>query len=865
MSISSNGEDFLNFGDDDHFDNTDDGGLSMDINDSMIGNSSTATILPNIPNEATDIRFVYDYDGYYYFQNDTQYYVLVAVGLTSCFLSICGSCIILYLILLNKYQRYRQQKQQQQQQQQQKQKQQKQRQKERLQSVLCLLKVLFLRGRQSVQVQQQQQLQEDGDQQERIEGQHQRQQQRQQSSRDELKQEHAQQPHAQPQPAQQSLTSQPSQPTASSKQQQVTGSSSLKRTRRRTRIRSQHTTTITTKSNTSNKNELLYHRLVMGLSFSDCIVSISLFLQAFFFPSTAQFPLTITNSSSTTSTTSGCNTILGFIYPFFISSYCYNCTLGVYFMLMVKYNWKQQQISRIMEPYIHILAFGVPLIYSSVCTYYKLFHMNPYLGICSPIPYPINCTYWDDMECYNNSQRAIPIVMIHDGISLVYVVTGLICTSIVYCTIRKRRKIRLRKEQQKQQQQQQQKTQEQQSPPDTQQCDDVDDDVEEQEEEEDSFQRRRRKKQQLLELQLQQQRQKQREYYQHSIGIQAIYYACAYMIGFVCFVIVEILKGIFAPKIKKYGIRVLGEEPSYYVATLLIWTFFPIQGFLNCIIFIRPRYQKWIQYYYLHEDTIRRRNSCGNAKQQLDDEGDEEGLRPYLSSSSCSSCRCRCSFSYASIWAFRMVLSGMPVPKPNDYSSSSVSKNKVIKDNHHLRRKSRGASRNSNHGASPSREDFSSNNNSNNNNNESHNSKAAALSSFPSSSSFSEGPVNYAAYDGVDDDLDMRMGGNSPILGDSMLLYDSILLGGSGSGSGGGGEHEGEETERNFDSSSDDYYCGHIGDDNDNKHSDKCDARGDDDDYNNIDTHHARRRQIIPESTSDDDDDDVETYEPLKT
>ena len=853
--FSSNGEDFLNDSrDDDHFDNTGNGGLSMDINDS-IGNGNVIT---NPGTSPQDAGFEYDYDGYYYFQNDTQYYVLVAVGLTSCFLSICGSCIILYLILLNKYQNYKTRRKHQQQGRQKKQ---------RLQRVLCLLKVLFLRGRhnvQKVQQQQQEQRQEDGDGDgERMEGQqHQRQQ---QSSQEDLKQAHARQTHAQPQPAQQLLTSQPSQAIASSNRQLV-GSPSMKGTKTRIRRRHNTTTTIRTKTtnSTSNKNELLYHRLVMGLSFSDCIVSISLFLQAFFFPSTAQFPLTITNSSSTTSTTSGCNTILGFFYPFFISSYCYNCSLGVYFMLMVKYNWKQQQISRIMEPYVHILAFGVPFIYSSVCTYYKLFHMNPYLGICSPIPYPINCTYSedDDMECYNNSEKAIPIVMIHDGIALVYFVTGLICTSIVYCTIRKTRKIRLQK--QLKQQQQQQKTQEQQQQqqqPDPQQSDVVDDDVEEQEEEGESF-RRRMRQQRLLELQLEQ-RQKQREYYQHSIGIQAIYYACAYMIGFVCFVIVEILKGIFAPKIKVYGIQVLGEEPSYYVAMLLIWMFFPIQGFFNCIIFIRPRYQKWIQYYYLHEDTIRIRRSCGNAQQQLDDEGDEEGRRPYLSSSSSSSsCRCCCSFSYGSIWAFRMVLSGMPVPKSNDYSSSSVSKNKLIKENLlPLRCQSR-ASSNRNHGATPSREDFS-----NNNNSESHNSKKLAALSRSRSSSFSDdgSAVNNAAYDGVDDDLDMIMVGGSPILADSMLLYDSILLGG------GGGEHEGEETERNYDDDDDDNSSLNDNDNNNNNNpnNDECETGNDYDHDANAPgrrRRRRRRRQIIPESTSDDDDyDDVETYEPLKT
>jgi hypothetical protein len=275
----------------------------------------------------------------------------------------------------------------------------------------------------------------------------------------------------------------------------------------------------------------VYHRLVFGMSISDLFFTSGLLLQPFLMPSETGFPFAIGNQTT-------CN-IMGFIAPFFVTSYCYSSFLGVYFMMMVRYNRKQKDLARLLEPWVHILAWGFPLVYAITVVSLQLINPNPYLGICNTIPYPIECTFLDDVECVR-AEMATFIVPVHDAISLLYVVISLVSTWLVYWTVRKQSRTMTRYN--------------------------VDGTINE--------------------------NQRKRE---RAVAIQAVCLSGAYLIGFNTIVSVELLKGIYSPKLS--GIGDLEDYPFFFVAEFLIWLLFPLQGFVNCLIYIRPRYQRWRNYF----------------------------------------------------------------------------------------------------------------------------------------------------------------------------------------------------------------------------------------------------------------------------
>eukprot|EP00934_Nitzschia_sp_Nitz4_P004153 Nitzschia sp. Nitz4//scaffold146_size56529//53231//54469//NITZ4_006582-RA/size56529-processed-gene-0.57-mRNA-1//1//CDS//3329536653//4143//frame0 len=276
-----------------------------------------------------------------------------------------------------------------------------------------------------------------------------------------------------------------------------------------------------------HKMDELYHRLILGLSVSDVLTTVGLTIQPYMLPRESGYPFAIGNQTTCT--------IVGILHPFYISSYCHNCALALYFMLMIRYGKKEKDIQRLLEPWCYIFAFGFPLIYTTVCASLGLFNPNPFMGLCNVFPYPADCTFIEDVECTRGKEAAF-MVPIHDATTLVLVVVGLVCTWMVFSTIQQRGRVMRRY----------------------------------------SFAG------QLDENQYAR---------QQDVSVQAIYYAFAYSIGFVTVVLTEILKGIYKPQLEVIGD--MANFPFFVAMTFLIWLFFPLQGLLNCIIYIRPRLKQW--------------------------------------------------------------------------------------------------------------------------------------------------------------------------------------------------------------------------------------------------------------------------------
>jgi len=78
----------------------------------------------------------------------------------------------------------------------------------------------------------------------------------------------------------------------------------------------------------------------------------------------------------------------GFVYMSIISTVVYNSALAVYFLLVVRYQWKEVDIKK-AERLMHILAIGIWLISGITCLALNLF--NPDYFICFIGTLPTNC------------------------------------------------------------------------------------------------------------------------------------------------------------------------------------------------------------------------------------------------------------------------------------------------------------------------------------------------------------------------------------------------------------------------------------------------------------------------------------------
>jgi hypothetical protein len=377
----------------------------------------------------------------------------------------------------------------------------------------------------------------------------------------------------------------------------------------------------------------LYHRLLVGLSVSDLILSFCLILQPIFLPAETGYIFAIGNTTTCA--------IVGFGYLFFIASYTYNCMLGVYFLATVRYQIPQATISKWLEPHGHLLAFAMPIAIGTSAAFFGLLNPNPFLGVCSLSPTNHECEWRDDiaveetsiittsnsMTNSNSTRNAttaptpIPTIsgeqQTEDGVALVpvcenqdqylilnsvldyyaltMVVIGLICTIFVYWTVKRRYRA---------------------TGPTNTNCNDnntlsdttppscnrsissvvtqhgnnnVDGNNTYESsggdaEEDEAAATHHRNEAQTRRIQ--------------EIARQAVWYAVAYMAGLLIVLAANIIDGVYMDENDPdTSLEDLGQQPLYYTIIFLIWLVFPLQGFFNGIIYIRPRLVRWKHHY----------------------------------------------------------------------------------------------------------------------------------------------------------------------------------------------------------------------------------------------------------------------------
>jgi len=167
--------------------------------------------------------------------------------------------------------------------------------------------------------------------------------------------------------------------------------------------------------------KLTYHRIMLGLSAHDSISSISIFFGSWAMPEDNLHSDEMIGNYGSWGT---CTAQGFFIYYGYLSCVMYNSFLSAYFLLCIRYGWREEQF-RAIEPYCFCVATGISLSISIYLAVTESF--NPTLKWCFIQSYPINCEQYEEFECIHGENSSSYFV--------IFIVLPICCAFavIAYC------------------------------------------------------------------------------------------------------------------------------------------------------------------------------------------------------------------------------------------------------------------------------------------------------------------------------------------------------------------------------------------------------------------------------------------------
>jgi hypothetical protein len=79
-------------------------------------------------------------------------------------------------------------------------------------------------------------------------------------------------------------------------------------------------------------------------------------------------------------------TAQGFFIQFAVGTVCYNACLALYYLLVIRHGWKNDDIAKCVEPWMHFAAAGFAI--STAVAGLALDIFNPLKNVCSITAYP---------------------------------------------------------------------------------------------------------------------------------------------------------------------------------------------------------------------------------------------------------------------------------------------------------------------------------------------------------------------------------------------------------------------------------------------------------------------------------------------
>ena len=188
-----------------------------------------------------------------------------------------------------------------------------------------------------------------------------------------------------------------------------------------------HATTTTTTTTLTT-----YHRLLIGISLFDLMISISMVVGSIPMPkemSNMGFPQARGNTITCTTQ--------GFFLTWGLTSFGLSSMLTIYYVLVIRYNMSNEYISKHVEPYLFI----IPILYQTIGAFMGIVWeiYNPNAPWCWTGTYPRGCTEIPDIDCIRGEQyhsiAAILFALVPITISATIL---LVCLLIVIFTVLQR-------------------------------------------------------------------------------------------------------------------------------------------------------------------------------------------------------------------------------------------------------------------------------------------------------------------------------------------------------------------------------------------------------------------------------------------
>lgn len=180
------------------------------------------------------------------------------------------------------------------------------------------------------------------------------------------------------------------------------------------------------------KFELIYHRLMLGMSVSDLLASIAFFIGTWPMPSGTSVDGGPNQSHCYYANVGNATTcaIQGFvIQTFTVAVPIYNAMLCIYFLLFIRYNWSEERLRKV-EPLMHGLALIYPLAFAIVCLQQDIF--NPVTSFCWISGYPLGCVENADVDCLRGQKTKMFRIMSSVVPIAISLVTILVSMSMLF-------------------------------------------------------------------------------------------------------------------------------------------------------------------------------------------------------------------------------------------------------------------------------------------------------------------------------------------------------------------------------------------------------------------------------------------------
>jgi hypothetical protein len=186
-------------------------------------------------------------------------------------------------------------------------------------------------------------------------------------------------------------------------------------------------------SDAKRKLQRVYHRVLMAYSTIDVMVSLQYVLSSLVVPKGTPGTYGAIGNWYTCQASA-------FFLQFGFSLGLYLAFICLYYLLMVKYRVRGENIAKKIEVYVHMFAFLVPLLQGVLMVVLDMYNPgNIATGLCFINCYPANCLREDDVQCERGENYIIWILVAYPQLFVNFVAV-LITSVLTYQTVNETKK-----------------------------------------------------------------------------------------------------------------------------------------------------------------------------------------------------------------------------------------------------------------------------------------------------------------------------------------------------------------------------------------------------------------------------------------